>query len=453
MIDAFNLLSNFDTSEFLSDRYGNKEIIPEDERTISDLMVDQVEFADVLILNKIDTVDEATREKIRKLLKMLNPDAKVLESSYARIDVKEIIGTGRFDFIKAASGAGWLRSLHEMTMRETAVGQRMAPKPETLEYGLFLFSFFFFFFPMWMMMIVMILIPYRYGINNFVYTARKPFHPRRLFALLHDKFIVLQNREDEEEGQDDDEGGEDNDDEMTIDEKEEDSEDEDEGDEMEIEDFEQPDPAVILANKRAHPAFNPILRSKGFFWLATRPFQFGEWSQAGGMLTVGCGGPWFAEVPEEAWPEDKDIQESIRKDFSGPWGDRRQELVFIGMGIEPDLITKLLDSCLLDDEDMAKWEKVMKSRRLSMEKKATKLSKMWEDGWEEWPPFEIEEEDEDAEEEQTKPEDGRPKRKISEHLGNEKKKHVHVHAHDHSSHSHHHHHLGKDVRHTKSVAV
>lgn len=133
VIDAFNLLSNFDTTEFLSDRYGKDQIIPEDERTISDLMVDQIEFADVLIINKIDTIDEARRQKIRQLLTLLNPNAKVIEASYSKVDVRDIIATGQFDFVRAASGAGWLASLHEMTVQTTGNGERMAPKPETLE--------------------------------------------------------------------------------------------------------------------------------------------------------------------------------------------------------------------------------------------------------------------------------------------------------------------------------
>ncbi|KAJ5819089.1 hypothetical protein N7474_004680 [Penicillium riverlandense] len=342
VIDAFNLLSNFDTTEFLSDRYGSDQIVPEDERTISDLMVDQIEFADVLIINKIETIDERMRERIRQLLKLLNPNAKILESSYSKVDVHEIVDTNKFDFVRAASGAGWLRSLHEMTVQTTGNGDRMAPRPETLEYG----------------------------INNFVYSARRPFHPRRLFALIHDKFILLQNNEIEEEEDEEDEAEED-DDAMDT-------------DSDSVQDFDQPDPGTILANKRSHPAFGPILRSKGFFWLATRPFQFGEWSQAGGMLTVGCGGPWFAEVPEEAWPEDKDVQESIRNDFQGPWGDRRQELVFIGEGVDQDRIVALLDECLLDDYDMKKWEKVMR-RKCNLEKKVKQLASIWEDGWEEWP--------------------------------------------------------------------
>lgn len=133
VIDAFNLLSSFDTTEFLSDRYGREEIVPEDERTISDLMVDQIEFADVLILNKVETVDEATRNKILQLLKLLNPGAKVLESNYSQVDVRQIVNTNSFDFIRAASGPGWLQSLHEMTLQTTGNGERMAPKPETLE--------------------------------------------------------------------------------------------------------------------------------------------------------------------------------------------------------------------------------------------------------------------------------------------------------------------------------
>jgi len=381
VIDAFNLLSSFDTAEFLSDRYGREEIVPEDERTISDLMVDQIEFADVLIVNKIETVDQATRNKILQLLKLLNPGAKVLESNYSQVDVREIVNTNKFDFVRAASGPGWLQSLHEMTVQTTSNGERMAPKPETLEYG----------------------------INNFVYTARRPFHPRRIFALLHDKFIILQNNEVEEE-----EGDEEEEDDDAMD---------TESDSESVEDFDQPDPADILKNKRTHPAFGPVLRSKGFFWLATRPWQFGEWSQAGGMMTVGCGGPWFTEVPDEAWPEDKDVQESIQNDFQGPWGDRRQELVFIGEGVDKEKISALLDECLLDDKDMKKWEKVMKNKKMSREEKTDKLAKMWEDGWEEWPAFEIEEEEEEEEEAPKL-----AKHRISEYLHKEGK-HAHGHSH------------------------
>ncbi|CAG8923110.1 unnamed protein product [Penicillium salamii] len=387
VIDAFNLLSSFDTAEFLSDRYGREEIVPEDERTISDLMVDQIEFADVLILNKIETVDEATRNKILQLLKLLNPGAKVLESNYSQVDVRQIVNTNSFDFIRAASGPGWLQSLHEMTVQTTGNGERMAPKPETLEYG----------------------------INNFVYTARRPFHPRKIFALLHDKFIILQNNELEEEEGDEEDEEEEEDDAMDT-----------ESDSESVEDFDQPDPADILQNKRTHPAFGPVLRSKGFFWLTTRPWQFGEWSQAGGMMTVGCGGPWFAEMPDEAWPEDKDVQESIQNDFQGPWGDRRQELVFIGEGVDKEKISALLDECLLDDKDMKKWEKVMKNKKMSREEKTDKLAKMWEDGWEEWPAFEIEEEEEEQEQEVDAPQQG--KHRISEYLHKDGK-HAHGHSH------------------------
>lgn len=133
VVDAFNLFHNFNTSEFLSDRYGKDQIIPEDERTITDLMVDQLEFADVIVVNKIDAVDEKTKMRVLGLIKKLNPSAKVLESTYSRIDVKEIINTGRFSFLKAASGSGWLQSLHELSLREIDGKMKMAPKPETEE--------------------------------------------------------------------------------------------------------------------------------------------------------------------------------------------------------------------------------------------------------------------------------------------------------------------------------
>lgn len=218
---------------------------------------------------------------------------------------------------------------------------------------------------------------HRYGINNFVYTARRPFHPRKLFSLIHDKFILLQNNEVGDEEEEEGEEGED----AEWEEEEEEEEDEDSGS---VEDFDQPDPEVILEKKRNHPAFGPMLRSKGFFWLATRPYQFGEWSQAGGMLTIGCGGTWFCEVPDQDWPEDEDVQKSIKNDFQGEWGDRRQEIVIIGEGVDKAQISALLDDCLLDDAEMQKWEKVMR-RKCNWEKKVKQINGIWEDGWEEWP--------------------------------------------------------------------
>lgn len=275
----------------------------------------------------------------------------------------------------------------------------------------------------------------RYGINNFVYSARRPFNPRRLFTLVHDKFILLQNSVPEDNDEDGDGGGDDDDDNDT-DGTEADDESIDGGEAeamQDVEDFEQQDPKVILKNKREHPAFHPVLRSKGFFWLATRPFQFGEWSQAGGMLTVGCGGPWFTYVPEEDWPEDKDVRKSIQNDFQEPWGDSRQEIVFIGESIDTDKITACLDDCLLNDEEMGKFKKVMNNKRLSKEQQMNKLGNIWEDGWEDWPEFDFEEglNGEPAQNDVESSDGKKSKRLISEHLN-------HVNGHNHSSHKHKH---------------
>lgn len=146
------------------------------------------------------------------------------------------------------------------------------------------------------------------------------------------------------------------------------------------------DDATILANKKASPYFAGLHRSKGLFWLATRPYQMGSWSTAGAMLTLGSEMPWFCCVSEEDWGADEDTAKAIRADFEGEWGDRRQELVFIGEKLDVAGLTKLLDDCLLSRAQMRKWEKVMHDKTLGDEEREEKLSTMWDDGyWAEWP--------------------------------------------------------------------
>ena len=254
-----------------------------------------------------------------------------------------------------------------------------------------------------------------------MYRARRPFSPGRLYELVHDKFVILEPQEEDEEDEEDAADEEDEEEqEESVSEPESDENESQESlhgktahsdsgahssdssslksasetdatsvdsDDQEALDTKYPDLDLPtrLANKKAHPVFKPLLRSKGFIWLATRPFVSGDWSQAGAMLTVSGGLNWFAVVPEEQWPSpSQDVTDLIKKDFEGEWGDRRQEIVFIGEGIDVKAITELFDGCLLDDAEMKKWEKIMNRKKLTNEQREDLLCRTFEDGWEEW---------------------------------------------------------------------
>lgn len=267
-----------------------------------------------------------------------------------------------------------------------------------------------------------------------MYRARRPFEPGRLYELVHDKFVILEPQEEE------DEDGEDDGSEAEADDESEQEEDDDEeptanneASDMEslgspplkgrkdsaddssssrlsstteqtsldsdaegppaAKDYHELDLPTRVANKKAHPVFKPLLRSKGFIWLASRPFVSGDWSQAGAMLTVSGGLNWFAVTPEEQWgAPGEDITALIRKDFEGEWGDRRQEIVFIGESINPKELKALFDACLLDDGEMARWEKIMR-KGVEDEVKERRLAKVFDDGWEDWPNPLLEEEE------------------------------------------------------------
>ncbi|KAK2012501.1 CobW/HypB/UreG [Colletotrichum eremochloae] len=360
VIDAFTIFNDFHTSDLLSSR--RDDVVPEDERTVSDLMVDQIEFADVIVLNKIDMVSNADRARVLDLIKKLNPRAKVLEATYSKIDVKEIVNTNTFDLKVAQSGVGWLQDLHAMTVREVNGRKAITPKPETEEYN----------------------------VRNFVYTRTRPFHPRRLWSLLYDKFILqMEAPEDDEDAMEEDDNededkGSDKEDEEWEDDEEEDDDDED--DDME-DPLEPPANDVILANKTAHPLFNRLFRSKGEFFLATRPHRAGDWSQAGAMLTMTGGRPWFCTLPPEDYlTGDPEVDALVTHDVKkgGEWGDRRQELVFIGESLDIKGLEAALDACLLDEAEFAKWQKVMRNKRWDDEKKRDKLQDLFDDGFPDW---------------------------------------------------------------------
>lgn len=349
-------MNDFETTDLLSAR--RNDVTPEDERTVSDLMVDQIEFADVIVLNKCDMISKKQKESVTTLIRKLNHRAKIvsrlsgrsfteylymsqIESTYGKIDVKEIVNTGMFNLEVAQTGYGWLQDLHAMTIREVNGKKMVTPKPETEEYAHTHLS-----------VSDNVANFRRYNVRNFVYVRRRPFHPRRLFALLHDKFILQHPLDEvEEEGEEDE------------DEKMDDDEEGEEDDDVDMEDpLDLPEPAVILENKKKHPLFARLFRSKGEYFLATRPGRAGEWSQAGAMLTLSGGRPWFCTIPRSEWESGvKEIDELVDHDMNsgGTYGDRRQELVFIGEKLDIAAIEATLDECLLNDEEYAKWQEVM----------------------------------------------------------------------------------------------
>jgi G3E family GTPase len=244
VVDGANFLKEYVEGQELQER--GIGLGPEDDRDIANLLADQVEFADVLVLNKIDLLTEEELGRLEGILRHLNPGARLVRSSFGRVEAGQILDTGLFDEAKASRSAGWAKEL---------AGEHT---PETEEYG----------------------------IRSFVYRSRRPFHPARL--------------------------------------------------------------SVFFASE-----WTGVLRSKGFFWLATRMTEVGAWSQAGPNCTVTRGGFWWAAVPEESWPPSAEARATIRENFEGPWGDRQQELVFIGVGMDEPSLRAQLDACLLRDEEMA----------------------------------------------------------------------------------------------------
>lgn len=207
-----------------------------------------------------------------------------------------------------------------------------------------------------------------------------------MYRALEGKFILLQDEEDDE------------DEDMTDAESEPDEGSNNTDDSDSASENDEGSPAIesstILKNKKACPLFRGLHRSKGVFWLATRPNQMGSWSTAGAMLTIGSEMPWFCTVEEDEWMADEDTMKNIKADFDGEWGDRRQELVFIGENLDVEGLRKLLDKCLLSRAQMRKWEGVMHDKSLGDQERDDMLQELWDDSyWAEWGPADDEQHD------------------------------------------------------------
>lgn len=302
----------------------------------------------------------------------------------------EIVNTKRFNLDEAKLGSGWLQDLHAMTAREMNGRKVITPKPETEEYS----------------------------VRNFVYRKHRPFHPERLFRMVRDVFI-LQLQHDGEEDEEDEEEDE-SEDESEQDHTPKDAKTKAKSEELEdsvmvesdgtssdnepphspstpatspgkddLDDLDDvPDNDTILKNKRAHPVLANLLRSKGGFWLATRPNQRGEWSQAGAMLTLVGDMPFFCTMDSAEYEgEDGEVNKLVQHDIDagGEWGDRRQELVFIGVDLQREKLAEMLDSCLLDDTEWEDWQRVMRDDKRPLEDRIDELNNMYADGFPDWP--------------------------------------------------------------------
>jgi G3E family GTPase len=244
VVDAVNFRRDYQSRDSLARR--GQASAEGDERRIVDLLVEQVEFADVIVINKMDMVDESEMEELSGWLRALNGHARIITSQFGHVPLDEVLNTGLFNFENAARHRNWLEE------------ERGAHTPETEEYG----------------------------ITHFVYRARRPFHPARFHALMATEW-----------------------------------------------------PGVI--------------RSKGYFWLASRMRFAGFWSQAGSICRFSCAGLWWCAVFEEEWPQGDDARRQIMHSWRKPFGDRRQEMVLIGNHMDKESLVHSFDECLLTDAEMA----------------------------------------------------------------------------------------------------
>lgn len=248
VVDAVNLLNDFSSHDLLADR--GETLGEEDKRSLVHLLTDQIEFADVVVLNKVDDARAEQVDAALKIIRSLNADARIIRTSRSVVDPHDVLSTGLFDYEKAHEHPMWAKELYGFAEHT----------PETEEYG----------------------------ISSFVYRARAPFDARKIYALLNQDL-----------------------------------------------------PGVI--------------RAKGHFWMASRPDWVAEFSLAGALSSVTPLGTWWASIPEERWPDHQQAQDYLRTHWLEPFGDRRQELVFIGSGIDWPTLKSRLDACLVKD---ATWDKI-----------------------------------------------------------------------------------------------
>jgi G3E family GTPase len=245
VVDAANLLKDYSSSDFLRDR--GETAGGGDDRALVDLLVEQIEFADVVVLNKVSDTPPHDLDLARKIIRALNSDAKLIETDFGRAPLEKVLDTGRFDFDKAEQHPLWFKELNGFKDHV----------PETEEYG----------------------------IRSFVYRERRPFDPMKLKDFIN----------------------------------------------------------------RSWPG---VVRAKGFFWLATRPHHVGEISQAGALIRTGKRGLWWSSVPKHQWPDHPEWRAAMKPYLDPVWGDRRQEIVFIGCDpMDEARICSQLDECLVADTD------------------------------------------------------------------------------------------------------
>ncbi|MDN5621313.1 MAG: zinc metallochaperone GTPase ZigA [Psychrobacter sp.] len=244
VVDAFNFLKDYSSYDSIQSR--GESLGEEDQRTVVDLLIDQIEFCDVIVLNKIDLISDAEKERLLAIIHSLNPRANIEISQFGQVDLDKLLNTNLFDFDEASEAPGWLKEL------------RGEHTPETEEYG----------------------------ISSFVYRARRPFHPQRFYDFINTEW-------------------------------------------------------------------KGVIRSKGFFWLASHPKLAGSWSQAGAMARHGLAGYWWATIPEEQWPQDQQNRDIIESNWDTSTGDARQEIVLIGMEMDESNLIDKFNNCLLNDEEMA----------------------------------------------------------------------------------------------------
>ncbi|MEH0152988.1 GTP-binding protein [Limibacter armeniacum] len=254
VVDAFNFFKDFGSKELLQDR--NLTDMEEDYRTIVNLLTDQIEFANVIILNKADLVSEEVLGTLKSAIQKLNPGANILTTSYGKISPDKILKTGLFDYEEAEQSAGWIEEL-----------KKDSHNPETEEYG----------------------------VGSFVFRDKRPFHPARFWKYIQEGFPTS------------------------------------------------------------------IIRSKGLFWLSSRPDQAMVWSQAGGSLQADSAGVWWSSMPyhvRAGFPSFLYNQKQIEDGWHKIFGDRKNELVFIGQDLNKAQILEELEACLCTKDEIAKisWE-------------------------------------------------------------------------------------------------